>query len=126
MVKKSELKTVLIIEDEADVRNFVSRVLGLEGYRVLEAGDGDEGLRLVKQRQVSLVLLDLKLPTIDGWTVLEQMKAEPALSKIPVVVFTASAAVPQRDKALSMGAVDYLVKPISAADLNEAVARTLR
>ena len=125
MVKKSELKTVLIIEDEADIRNFASRALELEGYRVLEAGDGDEGLKLLRGNQVSLVLLDLKLPTIDGWTVLEQMKAEPALSNIPVVVFTASAAVPQRDKALSMGAADYLIKPLSAASLKEAVTRVL-
>jgi len=125
MAKKSELKTVLIIEDETDIRNFASRALELEGYHTLQAGNGDEGLKLMRCNQISLLLLDLKLPTIDGWTVLEQMKASPALSNIPVVVFTASAAVPQRDKALSMGAADYLVKPISASGLKEAIARTL-
>jgi len=79
----------------------------------------------VREEQVSLVLLDLRLPGIDGWAVLEQMKAEPELSTIPVIIFTASAAVPQQERALSMGAVDYLVKPLSAASLKEAVAGIL-
>lgn len=125
MAKSSERKTVLIIEDEADIRYFASRVLEFEGYAVLEAESGEEGLKLVREEQVSLVLLDLRLPGIDGWAVLEQMKAEPELSTIPVIIFTASAAVPQHDRAFSMGAVDYLVKPVSAASLKEAVARIL-
>ena len=125
MAKSSERKTVLIIEDEADIRYFASRVLELEGYCILGAESGEEGLKLVRESQVSLVLLDLRLPGIDGWAVLEQMKAEPELSTIPVIVFTASAAVPQQDRALSMGAVDYLVKPVSSASLKEAVTHIL-
>jgi len=125
MAKSSERKTVLIIEDVADIRYFASRLLVFDGYCVLGAESGEEGLRLVRESQVSLVLLDLRLPGIDGWVVLEQMKAESELSTIPVIVFTASAAVPQQDRALSMGAVDYLGKPVSAATLKEAVARIL-
>ena len=53
------MKTILVVEDEADVRNFASRVLELEGYRVLQAEDGEEGMRLVRKRQVALVLLEL-------------------------------------------------------------------
>jgi CheY-like chemotaxis protein len=126
MARKGEPKTVLIIEDEAEVRNFASRVLELEGYRILQAKDGDEGLRLVRRGGISLVLLDLKLPRGDGWVVLEQVKKEPELSSIPVIVFTASVAEPQRERALAMGAADYLVKPLSAATLRESVARILR
>lgn len=125
MAKRREAKTILVIEDEADVLKFASRVFELEGYRVLQAVDGAEGLRLVRENQVALVLLDLRVPKIDGWTVLKQMKAEPELSEIPVVVFTASAAVLQRDRALRMGAVDYLVKPLSADCLKQTVARVL-
>jgi len=125
-VKKRETKTVLIIEDEADIRNFASRVLELEGYRVLQAADGDEGLRLARKSPVALVLLDLKLPGCDGWVVLTELKSAPALSTIPVILFTASAAVTQRDRALSIGAADYLVKPLSAASLRESVSRILR
>jgi CheY-like chemotaxis protein len=126
MVRKDETKTVLIIEDEAEVRNFASRVLELEGCRVLQAEDGDEGLRLVRRGGISLVLLDLKLPGDDGWAVLKQLKKEPEPPLIPVVVFTASVAELQRARALAMGAADYLAKPLSAASLRKSVARILR
>lgn len=122
---RGDIKTVLIIEDEADILNFASRVLELEGYHVLQAKDSNEGLRLVRESQVALVLLDLRLPGHDGWWVLDQMKKEPELSAILVIVFTVSVAVSQRDRALSMGAVDYLVKPLSATSLHKAVARAL-
>ena len=126
MAKTRETKTVLIIEDEADVRNFASRVLELEGYRVLQAGGNEEGMRLVREVQVSLVLLDLRLPGHNGWGVLAQMKSEPELSAIPVIIFTASAGASQRERALTMGATGYLVKPLSAAKLRKAVARILQ
>lgn len=125
MEKRRETKTVLIIEDDAGLRNFAARVLELEGYRVVQAEDGDEGLRLVRENQVALVLLDLRLPGRDGWSVLSQMKSEPALSAIPVVMFTASVAASQEKRARSIGAVDYLAKPVSAASLKEAAARIL-
>ena len=118
-------KSVLVIEDEADIRRFAHRLLELEGYQVLEAEDGNEGLRLIKTtRGLSLVLLDLRLPGRDGWVVLDEMKHNSKLSAIPVVVFSASAAEQQRKKALSMGAAGYLVKPLDAASLKQAVAAT--
>jgi len=120
-----KVRAVLVIEDEPEVCNFASRVLELEGYRVLQAKNGDEGLRLVRESQVGLILLDLKLPSYDGWSMLQQLKNDPELSSIPVVVFTASAAASQRARALAMGAADYLVKPVSAIRLREAIARTL-
>ena len=126
MSKKYPVRTVLVIEDEANIRNFASRVLDLKGYRVLQAENDNEGLRLVRESQVDLIVLDLKLPGVDGRLVLEQLKNDPELSSIPVVVFTASAAVSQREKALKMGATDYLVKPVSAITLRETVARNLR
>ena len=125
MAKKREAKAVLIIEDKADVQNFASRVLELEGYRVLQAEDGARGIGIAKENPVALVLLDLRLPGGDGWSVLVEMKGEPALSAIPVVVLSASAGAVQRERALSMGAADYLVKPLSAASLRETVARIL-
>jgi len=125
MTTRRRRKTILVIEDEPEVCNFASRVLELEGYRVLQAGDSEEGMRLVKAIQISLVLLDLRLPGHDGWAVLEQMKSEPELSSIPVIVFTASAGISQRERALKMGAIDYLVKPLSAARLRKAVTRIL-
>ena len=112
---------ILIIEDEEDIRDFAARVLELEGFRVLQAVNGGEGLRMLRQYPVSLVLLDLRLPDYDGWTLLEKLKSDPQLSMVPVVMFTASAAVSRRSQALAVGAVDYLVKPLSAARLKETV-----
>lgn len=126
MRKGLQGKTILIIEDEAEIRNFASRVLELEGYRVLGAETGEEGLELARRSGINLVLLDLRLPIRDGWSVLTQMKRESELSAIPVIILTASAAVPRRVRALSMGADNYLVKPLSAASLKRAVAGALR
>jgi CheY-like chemotaxis protein len=125
MAKGRQVKSVLVIEDEADIRRFIRRLLDLEGYQVFEAGDGNEGLRLIKRtRGLSLVLLDLRLPGYDGWVILDKMKHDPKLSAIPVVVFSASAAEQQRKKALSMGAVGYLVKPLDATSLKKAIEAT--
>jgi DNA-binding response OmpR family regulator len=125
MARKHRAETILIIEDEADVRTFASRVLELEGYRILQAENGDTGLGLMRETQVALVLLDLRLPERNGWAVLAELKSDAALSAIPVIMFTASAAA-QRDRALNAGAADYLTKPLSAASLKTAVANVLR
>jgi len=111
---ENEAKKVLVIEDDADVRSFASWLLELEGYRVLQDKKGDEGLKLARRSQIDLVLLDLRLTGLDGWSVLEQLKNEQRLASIPVVVFTDSAAISQRTWALATGAIDYLVKLISA------------
>ena len=116
---------ILIIEDEEDIRDFAARVLELEGYRVLQAVDGGEGIKMLREYPVSLVLLDLRLPDCDGWAVLAELKGDPELSKVPVVMFTASAAVARRSQALTTGAADYLVKPLSAARLKDTVHRVL-
>ena len=127
MTKKLEEKTVLVMEDEVDLRIFATRVLEMEGYRVLQAEDGQEGLELVREnREVDLVLLDLRMPRIDGWTVLSQLKSDPELSAIPVIVFSASAEPGQGKEALRMGAAGYLAKPVSAAGLRESVGCIFR
>lgn len=126
MEKRREEKAVLVIEDEISVRYFAARVLELEGYPVLQTGDGDEGLRLARENEVALVLLDLRLPGRDGFSVLQEIKSDPELSSIHVIVFTASAGLSQQEKALQMGAADYLVKPLSASSLREAINRILR
>jgi len=126
MAKRRSGKTVLVIEDEAGICEFASRVCQLEGYRVLQAEDGNVGLKLAKENPISLVLLDLRLPKCSGWEVLKQMKGDPELSSIPIVIFTASAAVSQRKRALTAGAADYLVKPLSADKLRKTIAHILR
>lgn len=125
-MSKPAKKTILVVEDEQALLGFVCEVLQIEGYRVLQAEDGDAGLRLVRTNQIALVLLDLRLPRRDGWSVLSEIKKDPGLYGIPVILFTASSAVDQRDRALSMGAAEYLVKPASASDLVAAVAAAIK
>jgi len=125
MANKRKNKTVLIIEDEIDIQNFVSRVLELEGYQVLKANEGETGLEIMRENPVSLVLLDLRLPGRDGWSVLHEMSQNTELSKIPVIVLTAVADTLQRRRTLRMGATRYLVKPMSAHSLARTITNIL-
>ena len=122
----NKLKTILVIEDEVDIQNFISRVLELEGYQVLRAGDGKTGLDMLRENHVALVLLDLRLPGTDGWSVLREIKRNPDLSSLPVIVLTAIAESIQRKKTLRMGATKYLIKPLSASSLSQSIASVLR
>ena len=126
MAKKSEAKTVLIIEDEDDIQNFISRVLELDGYNVLRANDARTGMELIRYNSVDLVMLDLRLPGPDGWSVLRAIKSNPEFSAIPVIVLTAIAESLQRRRTLRMGADRYLIKPLSAHSLSKAVAGVMR
>ena len=117
--------TVLIIEDEEDIREFISRVVELEGYRVLKAADGKTGLDLLREHRVELILLDLRLPGLDGWAILRDIKKDPALLHIPVIVLTAIAEAKQRKRTIKMGASMYLVKPLSANSLSTAITTIL-
>ena len=118
-------KTVLIIEDETDIQNFISRVLELEGYRVLRADDGKIGMDMLRGNDIALVLLDLRLPGRDGWSVLREIKRSPELTTIPVIVLTAIAETIQRKKTLRMGATRYLIKPLSAHSLSKTISSVL-
>jgi DNA-binding response OmpR family regulator len=124
-MRKRKLKTILIIEDETDIRNFIARVLELEGYNVFGASDGMIGMEIIRDNSISLVILDLRLPGLDGWSILREIKCNPEFSKIPVVVLTAIAETMQRKRTLRMGATSYLIKPLSAHSLSRAVASVL-
>ena len=127
MARKQTAKTVLIIEDEINIQNFLSRVLELEGYTVFQTLDGASGMEIINNDHVSLVLLDLRLPPgLDGWSVLRQIKRDPGLAAIPVVVLTAIAEAAQRRRTLRMGAASYLVKPVSARLLIQTVRDALK
>lgn len=125
MTLQSEKINVLVIEDEPDIQTFVVWLLALEGYEVGAASTGEHGLEMARAGGANLMLLDLRLPGRDGWSVLAEMKRDTKLADIPVVIFSASAAVPQKEKALGMGAVDYLVKPLSAEKLRKCIKRAL-
>jgi PAS domain S-box-containing protein len=114
--------TVLVVEDEADIANLIRIHLEREGYTVQIAGRGEEALRMAREIQPGLITLDILLPDMDGFTLLEQLKKDSRTAHIPVIVVSI---VPEREKGLRLGAVDYLGKPIDEERLIELVRRVL-
>lgn len=101
---------VLIIEDEPSLRKSVEEVLTGEGYAVITAADGEEGLRLAREEQPQMILLDLILPKKDGFTVLQELKESPATKNIPIIVLSNLGEVEDVGRVLELGANRYLVK----------------
>ncbi len=104
--------TVLYIEDNLDNRLLVKRILEAEGYAVLEAGNGSEGLKLLYEYHPNLVLLDINLPEIDGITLAKFIRNDPRFEKMPIVAITADLFRGDEDKTLSAGCNGYIQKPI--------------
>lgn len=103
-------KTILVIEDDKFLRELIVQKLLKENYNVSEAIDGEEGIKKVKEGKPDLVLLDLILPGIDGFEVLSQVRAEPAVASVPVIILSNLGQREDIEKGLKMGAVDYLIK----------------
>jgi len=105
---------VLIVEDEPDLRSSLRRALRDDGYAVDDAPDGEEGLYKAENYDYDAVLLDIMLPSIEGWELLRRLRKK---KKTPVLMLTARDAVPDRVRGLDTGADDYLVKPFDLAEL---------
>jgi CheY-like chemotaxis protein len=101
--------TVLVIDDEAAVRDLMQRFLTKEGFRVVTAASGEEGLRRARELRPDAITLDVMMPGMDGWAVLSALKADPNVADIPVVMLTI---VDDKNLGYALGASDYLTKPI--------------
>ena len=102
--------TVLIVEDQPGFRRIYHDVLQSDGYEVLEAQDGEEGLQMVKEHKPHVILLDLGLPKVDGFEVLRRIRMEPETKSIPVIIFSVLGEQKDVKKGLELGANDYTVK----------------
>ena len=103
-------KKILIVEDDKFLRDLISQKLTKEGYDVDEAVDGEEGVKMIKEVNPDLVLLDLILPGIDGFEVLVKMKENSSISSTPVIILSNLGQKEDVEKGLKLGAVDYLIK----------------
>jgi len=101
--------TVLVIDDDPTVHDLVQRFLNKEGLKMIAARSGDEGIRLAKEMHPAVITLDVLMPGMDGWAVLTELKADPALSEIPVIMVTI---MDEKQMGYALGAADYLTKPI--------------
>ncbi|MDD4701591.1 MAG: response regulator [Desulfovibrio sp.] len=117
---------ILIVEDEADIRELLRFNLEREGFSVLEAADGNEGLKLARQHLPDLMLLDVMLPGLDGFEVCRRLGAQSETSHIPVLMLTAKGEEMDRVVGLSLGADDYVVKPFSVRELMLRIRAVLR
>ena len=117
---------ILVVDDEPDIVALVAYHLARAGYRVSTASTGAEALHAVREERPALVVLDLMLPELSGFEVLERLRADRALAEMPVLMLTARRDEPDRVKGLSLGADDYLVKPFSPQELVLRVRNILR
>jgi CheY-like chemotaxis protein len=115
--------TVLVIDDEAAVRDLMQRFLGKEGFRVVTAAGGEEGLRRARELRPDAITLDVMMPGIDGWAVLSALKADRDVADIPVIMLTI---VDDKNLGSALGAADYLTKPIDRERLVKVLTQHRR
>lgn len=121
-----EKKRVICIEDEPEMIDLVRLILSRKGFDVIGAEGGIEGLKLVRSEKPDLVLLDLMMPDLDGWEVYQEIKSDPELRTIPVIVVTAKAQPIDKVLGLHIAKVeDYITKPFSPQELLQSVQKLL-
>lgn len=108
---------ILLIEDNEENRDALSRRLKRRGFDVIQAADGVEGVRMTKTEKPDLVLMDMNLPELDGWEATRQIKADPEVQAVPVIALTAHALAGDRERALAAGCADYHTKPVELPKL---------
>jgi len=106
------MATILLVEDNEMNRDMLSRRLMRRGFDVILAVDGREGLQTATSQLPDLILMDMSLPIMDGWTAADKLKAAPATSSIPIIALTAHAMDGDRQRALQAGCDDYDTKPV--------------
>ncbi|MGH7888092.1 MAG: response regulator [Candidatus Binatia bacterium] len=117
---------ILVVEDEPDIRKLVQYNLLQERYKVLEAEDGEQALKIVQRDKPNLVILDLMLPGLSGIEVCKLLRERPDTAKLPILMLTAKAGEADRVLGLELGADDYLAKPFSPRELVARVRAILR
>jgi DNA-binding NarL/FixJ family response regulator len=115
------MKTILVIEDQPVMRHKTVTILKMEGYEVLEAPNGAEGIRLAHEELPDLILCDIMMPERDGYQVLQAVRVNRATATTPFIFFTAKGEKPDMRAGMNLGADDYLVKPTPRAELLEAI-----
>jgi CheY-like chemotaxis protein len=117
---------ILVIEDNMDNMTLIADVLLALNYKVIQATDGEQGVQKAVTERPDLILMDLSLPRLDGWTATRQIKANIELRQIPIIALTAHAMIGDRERALEAGCDDYLPKPINLRELANKLEKHLK
>jgi CheY-like chemotaxis protein len=113
-------RCILVIDDEPDARDLIERTLAKDGFQVVTASGGDEGLRLARQLRPAAITLDVMMPGTDGWAVLRELKSDPQLRDTPVVMLSM---IDDKSMGYALGATDYLTKPVDRAQLSRVLRK---
>jgi DNA-binding NarL/FixJ family response regulator len=116
------MKTILIIEDQPQMRRNLLTILEMEGFRVIATGDGDSGIRIAQEELPDLILCDIMMPGVDGYHVLHTLRAHKPTAPIPFIFLTAKGEKSDFRTGMNLGADDYLAKPVARTDLLSAIA----
>ena len=110
MAEDAKKYTLLLVEDDSFLSNIYKTKFEMEGFEVMAAADGEAGLALAKSKRVDVILLDILLPKLDGFTVLKELKADKNVKDVPVILLTNLGQKDDVNKGLELGAADYLIK----------------
>ena len=119
------MKKILVADDNVVSRELIREILETDDYEVIEAGDGREALEKISKHRPDLALLDIQMPVLNGNAVIQQIRADPRFSGLPVAALTAFAMQGDREKALSLGFNTYITKPIDIPAFRVKVAELL-
>lgn len=119
------MSKILLVEDNETNRDLLRRRLERKGFLIITADDGEQGYSLAHSERPDLILMDISLPAMNGWEVIQLLKTHNATRHIPIVVLTAHALVSDRAKASEMGCSDYDTKPIDFARLSQKIENLL-
>ena len=125
-VDSHDVVKVLLVEDTEDNRQMMRRLLEMSGYRVVEAINGVEAVKLASEEKPRIILMDLSLPLIDGLTATRRIRSLPGLSKVPIIAVSAHDTADFHSEALAAGCNAYITKPIDYLELEEVVNRLLQ
>lgn len=106
------MQRILLVEDHEEIWDFLSRRLKRRGFDVVVATDGQEGVEKARAQRPDIILLDMNLPVMDGWTAAQAIKSDPETGDVPIIALTAHAMSGDREKAIAAGCDDYHPKPV--------------
>jgi two-component system cell cycle response regulator DivK len=118
--------TILYVEDNVDNRTLVQRILTSEGYTLVEANNASQALEILKNTRPNLILMDINMPDMDGYSLTAKIKGTPGLGSIPIIALTANVMRGDRERSLEAGCDGYIQKPIDIDKLPEQIEHFLR
>lgn len=118
--------TILYVEDNRDNRTLIRRILMVEGFSVIEAENATRALQILETQSPDLILMDINMPDIDGYTLTGRLKARPRLQSVPIIALTANVMRGDRERTLEAGCDGYIQKPIDVDTLPQQIRRFLK